>query len=254
MPYLCPSHARQPYSCAECGADIRKRELYFRDEPHPRARYFRGVQVRHICAVCVLGEHDAARYQDKQLELPFESTSKGVVYVPPRVELIDITPELMRRLAHDPDLLRQLGADRFQEVVFDRLRAMGFELHPVGGTYQRDGGIDAIAWPKCCSYPLLLAVQAKHTRSVNRKLGPEPVRELSGVLKAHGVNAGMVVTNTTFTPHARWFAEQTPMLIQLRDNEDLRRWLRDEFLREYEWRGIPRSIEVCPGINVSLRP
>jgi len=255
MPYFRTSRARNLYNCAECGAEIRRRELYFRDEPHPRARYFRGIQVRHLCSVCVLGEKDAARYQVKQLELPFESTSGGLLYVPPRVELIDITPQLVRKLARAPDLLAELDPDRFEDVVVDRLEAMGFEVKRVGAsTYQRDGGIDAVAWPRSLPYPFLLAVQVKHTRSAKRKVGPEPVRQLFGVLKARGFQAGMVVTNTTFTPDARWFAEQTPMLMQLRDNKDLRRWLRDEFLREYEWRSIPRSIQVCRGFAVSLPP
>ena len=264
MPYLRASCARKPYRCAGCGADIRRGERYFRDEPHPRARVFRGAPVRHVCAVCVLGEKDAVEYlaprqtqQDHngQHRLPFGITPENLLFVPPRVHLVDITPNLLHQLARDPDLLQQLGPERFEELVFDRLRMMGFDLQRVGnGTYQRDGGIDAVAWPRSPCFPFLLAVQAKHTRSLDRKIGPAPVRELLGVLEATGFNAGMLVTNTTFTPSARWFAEQTPMLIQLRDNEDLRRWLRDEFLREYEWRGIPRSIEVCPGITVSLPP
>ena len=98
--------------------------------------------------------------------------------------------------------------------MFDRLIAMGLEVKRVGGsTYQKDGDIDAVAWPKSLPYPFLLAVQAKHTRLPNRKLGPDPVQGLFGVIKAHNFNTGMVVTNTTFTPDARWFAEQSPTLI-----------------------------------------
>jgi len=264
MPYLRPSRARTQYTCVGCGAIIHKREPYFRDEPHPRARYLRGAEVRCICAVCVLGVDEATEFLasggvrdrgDGQLELPFESASEGVLCVPPRVHVIDITPQLVQQLARDPGLMRELPPDRFEDIVFDRLVRMDLDLRRVGGgTYNRDGGIDAIAWPRSSPFPFLLAVQVKHTRFPDRKLGPEPVRELHGVLEAHGFNAGMVVTNTIFTPDAQWFAEQSPTLIHLRDNDDLRRWLRDEFLREYEWRSIPPSIQVCPGVKVSLSP
>jgi len=132
---------------------------------------------------------------------------------------------------------------------------MGFEVRRIGATiYQRDGGIDALAWPRSIAWPFILAIQAKHARLPNRKISAEPVRDLFGVIGAHGLNAGFLVTNTSFTPDAEWFAAQRPALLQLRDIEDLRRWLRNEFLREYEWRRMPRTIEVCKGIIVDLPP
>ena len=60
----------------------------------------------------------------------------------------------------------------------------------------------------------------------------------------------MVVTNTSFTPDAEWFAEQQRSLIRLRGLQDLRRWIAAEFTDEAEWREMPRRIELCPGITV----
>jgi hypothetical protein len=61
-----------------------------------------------------------------------------------------------------------------------------------------------------------------------------------------------LVTNTTFTPDARWFASKEPALVQLRDVQDLRRWLKGEFSRDAEWRDMPTGIELCPGVRVEL--
>lgn len=36
---------------------------------------------------------------------------------------------------------------------------------------------------------------------------------------------GMVVTNTSFTADARWFADHQPAIIRLRDMSDLKRWI-----------------------------
>jgi hypothetical protein len=55
-----------------------------------------------------------------------------------------------------------------------------------------------------------------------------------------------------FTPDAKWFAEQRPKLIRLRDIHDIRRWLENNFLDEYDWREIPDEIVVCPGITVHI--
>jgi len=81
VPYLYASCARNPYQCDGCGLDIGKGQRYFRDEPHPWGRRYRGQQIRHLCAVCVLGEEDAGEYlragrfghfHEGQLELVFE--------------------------------------------------------------------------------------------------------------------------------------------------------------------------------------
>jgi len=100
--------------------------------------------------------------------------------------------------------------------------------------------------------PCLMAVQVKHTSLSNRRVGPQPVRDLLGVVQTHGFNVGLLVTNTTFTPDARWVADQRPMLLRLRDIEDLLRWLRDKCLQKQEWRDLPREIELCPGITIEL--
>ena len=151
----------------------------------------------------------------------------------------------MRLLAREPERMRELGAEAFENLVYDRLDNMGFELARVGsGTYRKDGGIDIVAWPRASAIPYLMAVQAKHTGSPHRKISPAPVRDLLGAVQMHGFNIGLLVTNTTFTPDARWVAEQRPLLMRLCDAVDLQRWLRNEYLREQEWRDIPTEIEV----------
>ena len=145
------------------------------------------------------------------------------------------------------------NSDKLSDLVCDRLDNMGFELARVGpGTYRKDGGIDIVAWPRATTVPYLMAVQAKHTASPSRKIGPAPVRDLLGTVQMHGFNIGLLVTNTTFTPDARWVAKQRPLLMRLHDAADLQRWLRNEHLREQEWRDIPTEIEVCPGVFIRL--
>jgi len=97
-----------------------------------------------------------------------------------------------------------------------------------------------------------MAIQAKHHRSPKYKTGPGPVRELLGVVQSLPFNAGVLVTNTTFTPDAKWVAQQKPHLMQLRDIYDIRRWLENNFLDECDWRNFPDQIVICPGVVIPL--
>jgi len=257
MPYLRFSRARYPYVCACCS--IARGEPYFRDEPHPFAR-LRSPELttRQVCVGCVLGErvaHDFLRSlgDPRQLPLGFELTKNGFLRFPPRVELVTVTQEVLQVLAADPERLRDATPQFFEEFVCDRLNALGYDLERVGsGTFRKDGGVDIVAWPRAQVVPCLMAVQVKHTALLGRRIGPQPVRDLLGTVQTHGFNVGLLVTNTTFTADARWVAEQRPLLVRLRDIEDLRRWLRDEFLQEQEWRDLPRQIELCPGVIIKL--
>ncbi len=83
--------------------------------------------------------------------------------------------------------------------------------------------------------------------------GPATVREFAGVMSGHTFNAGIIVTNTAFSPDAQWFAREHAKLIRLRDFKDIRRWMFGLFDDSAEWRELPSGIEVCPGIFVKIR-
>lgn len=258
MPYLRFSRARYPYVCASCAEPISRGQQYFRDEPHPyaRMRFTPGREAaitRHHCLVCVLGSERAASLTaSAQLPLGFELTRNGFLKFPPRVELVELTPRIIRLLADDPEYLFRLSPPSFEDLICNRLDAMGFDVQRVGHTYRKDGGVDIFAWQRTSPLPCLMAVQVKHVRDNSTRIGPSIVRDFSGAVRTHGFNAGLLVTNTTFTPDAAWFAAQQPLLLRLRDMADLQRWLREEYLQEQDWRELPRTIELCPGVVISL--
>ena len=265
MPHLPFSRARRTYSCARCLATIAPHQAYFRDDPHPFARMRGQAVVRHLCVPCVVGPDDAKAVTDAlssrgahrpdhpgQLTLEFK-IRPGVLAFPPRVQLVDITPQVLDILRAQPERLRELTPDAFEVLICERLERFGYVFARVGRhSFQRDGGIDLIAWQRSALVPTLIAVQAKHTTRVDRQIGPQPVRDLVGATRQHGLNAGLLVTNTTFSPDARWFAEKEPTLVRLRDITDLRRWLKGELSTRDEWREIPPVIELCPGVTVEL--
>jgi hypothetical protein len=143
----------------------------------------------------------------------------------------------------------------FQRLIADRIDAMGLEVIIVGDVYRKDGGIDIVAYPKAERgvFPFLIGIQVKHHRRI-MNTGPADVRDLHGVISAcqYGFNAGMLVTNTSFTPDAIWYAQNQPSILRLRDLKDLTRWLRNDFANEEEWREIPETIELAPGTKIAI--
>jgi hypothetical protein len=167
----------------------------------------------------------------------------------PRVVLIDVSPIVSHLLGQAS--LDELSAEEFEDFVADRLRAMNFSIQKVGGTYERDGGIDFLAVPNAAPIPYLLAVQVKHSRS-GRSVGPSVVRELGGVLTAQPIDVGLIVTNTRFTPDAQWVAREMPKLMRLRDATDLQRWLQNEFGGEDVFDELPRFVRLAPGLDIPV--
>ena len=258
MRALRESRARNPYTCDQCHATIRVGHLYYRHDPHPIARYRRGEPVEYFCYLCVRGSGAPAEPPEQvldaeQIVLPFGGPA---IVLPTRVELIDISKELTQRILENPDEIYSIGPSKFEDLVLDRLTAMGLQPQRIGGnTFARDGGIDIIfCGPSRCTFPFLGAVQVKHHRSPLIKTGPAPIDQLAGVLGRGPFSAGIVITNTSFTPSAKWVASQRPALLRLRDFTDVMRWLKNNFTDEAEWRDIPETIEVCPGLTVTIRP
>jgi len=220
-------------------------------------------KVTHLCTICFHGKgYEETRkglrnYWIQQLGVEHQHGSllpaEPVAVVETTVHVVTITPDIVKALCSDPNAIYRLTPSAFEEFICDRLQAMGFGVSQVGGhSYHKDGGIDIIAWLPQAEFPFLMAIQAKHHRSPEYKIGPSPVRELLGVIQSLPFNAGVLVTNTTFTPDAKWVAQQKPNLMRLRDIYDIRRWLEDNFLDECDWRNFPDQIIVCPGVVIDL--
>lgn len=157
---------------------------------------------------------------------------------------------LLAELMEEPDALKRLSPAIFEEVVRDRLDAMGFETVRPSGPYDADGGVDLLAFPRHSPVPWLMAVQIKH-RSTDRAISSPELRELEGIVSRGIVNMGLLVTNTRFSPDAKWVAQQRPALIRLRDRRDVVSWMREEFLTT-EIVSPPTQIELRPGLTITI--
>ena len=65
---------------------------------------------------------------------------------------------------------------------------------------------------------------------------------------------GLLVTNTEFTRDARWLAERdsNAAFLRLRDFEDLKRWIQNDFTSQRDWREIPSRVQLAPGVVIHV--
>lgn len=171
----------------------------------------------------------------------------------PRVCIERFTSRIVQELQLDPTRLRFLQPSEFEEFVADRLDRMGFEPTIVGTTNRKDGGIDIIAVPKTHTLAAqLVAVQVKHHSGI-QKTGRAAVDRLLA-WKGTCFGVGLVVTNTHFTKDAMWLAEEerNRCFLRLRDFDDIKRWLQNNFTADVEWRELPRQIALAPGVVVEV--
>jgi len=257
--YLVRSHAARDYICGACDRPIARGSEYFRHEPHPFARTFRGERRTHWCHDCIT---NTPSFRDQVGRIWIRPSTlvrsvaeaRGVQLELFRAHAVGIGRVLAERLAESPGLIHELTPELFQDFICDRLYAMGFEPKQVGSVFTKDGGIDVVFWPRMQgAFPFLAAAQLKHHRDPKRKEGSPTVRDFAGAIAGHPFNAALLVTNTTFSPDAEWFAKERAKIIRLRDFGDIRRWLQNDFSSPAEWREIPSSIEICPGVTVKIR-
>jgi hypothetical protein len=181
-----------------------------------------------------------------------EVREKENLGISPVVTLVQAPQDVLKVLAADPEGLRSLTPEAFELFVADRLSAMHLAVKRVGYSNQKDGGIDLLAWPQDnAPFPFLMAVQIKHSR-MGRRIGPAPVRDLRGVLSSQPLDAGIIVTNTTFTADARWAASESPRIIRLRDFDDLVRWIRSDFATEVHYKELPEELLLAPGVRIHI--
>lgn len=170
------------------------------------------------------------------------------------VQLVTFSDDTLAAFLKDPDLLKKLTDDEFERLIAEFLEARGYGVRQVGQTRRKDGGVDIVAWPDTGHlFPFLMAVQVKHHRS-ERKTDVRKVRDFHGAITSQGsqFQMGVIVTNTSFTADAKWFAENNQNLLRLRDLADMQRWLHNDFDNPFEWREIPDEIELAPGIKVVI--
>ncbi|WP_417397090.1 restriction endonuclease [Gimesia chilikensis] len=172
----------------------------------------------------------------------------GIIKVKPIS--VNVRKDLIPLLQDNPDGIYDITSEEFEELVFDRILAMGFQGFRTGASNRKDGGIDIVAWTLGL-FPMLCAVQIKHRQSPKKRVGVADIREFTGAMHGRRINMGLVVTNTAFTQDARHLAMHGTCPIQLRGIDFLRKWIADDFsVEKLDFES--RRMELCKGISIDM--
>lgn len=170
----------------------------------------------------------------------------------PLARIITASAPIWRVLQRDIQTIYQLSPPLFEEFIAERLERMGLHIRQTGSTFTSDGGVDLIAWPKEGPFPFLLAVQVKHHSDQHRKVGPTPIKDMQTVVHTLPFHAGLIVTNTGFTPDAEWWASKSPGKIQLHDIESIRTWISGHSVSHTLHR-FPETIQLTSRLSIDLQ-
>lgn len=139
-------------------------------------------------------------------------------------DLSEINDEVIAYLAKHPDKMYELEPRKFEELVAAIFREKGYDVVLTPRT--RDGGLDIRAFYKSDVGVFLTLIECKRY-GPKRPVSVEIVRGLYGVTESERANAGLIVTTSSFTKDAKSFQDKNKYRIQLADQTDLQRWLRD---------------------------
>jgi len=139
-----------------------------------------------------------------------------------RVDVEEISQELIRYLARHPDKMNELTPRKFEELVAELFRDMGYEVKLTPAS--KDGGFDITAVRKTEVGTGLYFIECKRY-SAGNKVGVEIVRSLHGVVESEKATGGIVVTTSFFTRGAFEFRDRNQYHLELADRARLQEFL-----------------------------
>lgn len=149
----------------------------------------------------------------------FESVEENNKII--QVDLSEINEELIKYLSKHPEYLRQLNPRKFEELIAEIVKKMGYEVSLTPKS--KDGGKDIIALYKSPIGHQMFIFECKRYSEEN-KVGVELVRGLYGVKTAENYNKAVLVTTSTFTKGARDFVKPLKLQLDLKDFNDVTEW------------------------------
>lgn len=135
---------------------------------------------------------------------------------------------LITAVAEDSDVLYQLDSRKFEELVAEALKIIGYSVELTKQT--RDGGRDIIATKEDFGGRKIVQVECKRYAPSN-KVSVDVPQRLLGVVVGQASTNGLVVTTSDFSADARRFARDNSPVLILKNGEqfvDLLREIRND--------------------------
>jgi RNA polymerase sigma factor (sigma-70 family) len=155
----------------------------------------------------------------------FNNSNEASNNIPGHVSIIndEINAELIRHFAKHPHKIHDIDATKFEKLVAELMKDMGYDVYHTSQT--KDGGRDIIAVLKTPSNdPIITIVECKRHRA-DRPVGIDIVRSfLFTIREQDKANAGWIVTTSTFSTEAINEQKKYKWQLSLKDNRNLAAW------------------------------
>jgi len=123
--------------------------------------------------------------------------------------------------------LFKLHPREFEKIIAELLYNKGFEIELTKQT--RDNGYDILAMKYINGFsPIKYLVECKRFAE-NRKIGVEIVRSFKEVLSTEQANKGLIVTTSYFSRDAIKKQQETPLLLEYKDKNEVINWVNDYY-------------------------
>jgi RNA polymerase sigma factor (sigma-70 family) len=135
----------------------------------------------------------------------------------------EINAELIRYFAKHPHKVHDIDANKFEKLVAELMKDMGYDVHLTPPT--RDGGRDIIAVLNVPSNDQIVTIVECKRHRVDRPVGIDIVRSFLYTLREQDkANAGWIVTTSNFSQDALNKQKEYKWLLSLKDNRNLAAW------------------------------
>lgn len=131
--------------------------------------------------------------------------------------------ELIAYLTKHPEKMTELSPRKFEELVAELFKDMGYEVELTAAS--KDGGRDILALRKDAATTLMTHIECKRYAQ-HLRIGVGVVRALYGVVSAENASHGVVAATTFFTKGAKQFAAPFKHRLSLSDFDKVVSWLK----------------------------
>jgi DUF2075 family protein len=135
----------------------------------------------------------------------------------------EINEHLIQYLARHPKKMYDMSPRKFEELVCELLRDMGYDVYLTPGT--RDGGKDIIAVSKLpCGKKVATIVECKRYKA-DHLIGIDVLRQFMYTIISHKVNAGLITTTSDFSGEAYKMQKEVKWQLELHNFRHVHDWL-----------------------------
>lgn len=199
--------------------------------------YFENMTIEQIAARLNLSYTSVFTYKARAKKilrnlLHFENFLSNIELYPTentvshnvQIKTDEINAELIKYLARHPSQMRDLSPYKFEDLVAELLRDMGYDVYKTPKT--RDGGRDIIAVITIPPNKQIVTLVECKNWTASRKIQPEQVKSFLYTMNDQDkANFGMMATTSFFSAGAQELQKMHKWKLSLYDFDKMNEWL-----------------------------